>query len=304
MFGDIVGVYNNDDYKLITYEYDAWGNVLLTYHNNGEYTTAVKNPFLYRGYYYDSDLDLYYLNSRYYDSAIGRFISPDDVSYLGANGDLNSYNLYAYCSNNPVMYTDPSGHSIIAVLFFAVVIGAVVGSAISIGKELIDGNFNPLDWDWKNIIGSACVGAAISVATAAGGLAGIGAVSGWATVGLFAGNTALSFGAGAAQYSLNYSDTDEFSLSGLLIDATLTAVQSMTSFGIGAVMGSSGMWNSLNKGEFSKSFSSFRNQGNNLTKSFFMATRDFVKNNVAQIIERAFVRNVFTIPYTISKTLI
>ena len=47
------------------------------------------------------------------DTATGRFLSPDSVNYLGANGDLNSYNLYAYCSNNPIMYVDPMGNAAI-----------------------------------------------------------------------------------------------------------------------------------------------------------------------------------------------
>ena len=49
------------------------------------------------------------MNARYYDPQIKRFISPDTFDNLGANGDLNSCNLYAYCSNNPVMYVDPTG---------------------------------------------------------------------------------------------------------------------------------------------------------------------------------------------------
>jgi len=56
-------------------------------------------------------LEFYYLGSRYYDAEAGRFISPDSVEYLGANGDLISYNLYAYCSNNPVNKNDPTGHA-------------------------------------------------------------------------------------------------------------------------------------------------------------------------------------------------
>ena len=69
--------------------------------------------------------------SRYYDPALVCFISPDDISYLGANGDLNSYNLYAYCSNNPVMYTDPTGHSmVLAVLGIGLLIG-LIGTAIA-----------------------------------------------------------------------------------------------------------------------------------------------------------------------------
>ena len=69
------------------------------------------NPFRYRGYY-DTETGYYYLNSRYYDPQVKRFISADNLNYLGANGDLNSYNLYAYCSNNPVMYVDPVGTAI------------------------------------------------------------------------------------------------------------------------------------------------------------------------------------------------
>ena len=69
--------------------------------------SARHNPFTYRGYYYDDEIGLYYLQSRYYDPATGRFLNADGVEYLGANGDIYSYNLYAYCSNNPVMYTEP-----------------------------------------------------------------------------------------------------------------------------------------------------------------------------------------------------
>ena len=70
---------------------------------------ANNNPFRYRGYYYDQETGFYYLNARYYDPQIKRFISPDTFDNLGANGDLNAFNLYAYCSNNPVMYVDPTG---------------------------------------------------------------------------------------------------------------------------------------------------------------------------------------------------
>jgi len=66
-------------------------------------------PYRYRSYYYDTETSLYYLNTRYYDASIGRFINADDLSNLDANGDLEAYNLYAYCSNNPVMGYDPMG---------------------------------------------------------------------------------------------------------------------------------------------------------------------------------------------------
>ena len=134
--GDIVAVYSATGTKLISYEYDAWGNFTTTYHYTGS-STANYNKFTYRGYYYDPDLKMYYLQSRYYDPAICRFISPDDTSYLGANGDLVSYNLYAYCSNNPVNYTDPTGHGIITVL--CVIFGIVaLGTMVELTKKDID----------------------------------------------------------------------------------------------------------------------------------------------------------------------
>ena len=297
--GDVVAVYNNNGVKHVSYTYDAWGNTTETRHVN--YTAASYNPFRYRGYYYDRDIGLYCLGTRWYSTQFRRFLSPDDISYLGANGDLNSYNLYAYCSNNPVMYADPTGHSIVITLLIATGIGALIGGGIAIGGQLVQGNFNPLEWEWKNILGDAFVGATLGVSTAAGGLVGIGAVSVWAAVGLFAGTTALSFCSGAVQYALNYAGTDAFNRSGLLVDASLTMFQSMLSFGLGALMSSSGMWKSLNQGEFIKGFSSFRTQGNNFVKSVIKSTGVQLKNNLGQIIERAFVKNIFTIPYSLLK---
>ena len=68
------------------------------------------NPFRYRGYYYDEETNLYYLQSRYYDPTVCRFINADDVAYI-APETLNGLNLFAYCGNNPVMRTDSQGAS-------------------------------------------------------------------------------------------------------------------------------------------------------------------------------------------------
>lgn len=130
--GNIVAVYNASGTKLVSYRYNAWGVCSTTYHNEGSSTGAAYNPFRYRGYYYDTDLDMYYLQSRYYDPNNCRFISPDDTSYLGANGDLVSYNLYAYCSNNPVNYIDPSGKSIISIITACIIITAAITTFIAI----------------------------------------------------------------------------------------------------------------------------------------------------------------------------
>ncbi|WP_242944645.1 RHS repeat-associated core domain-containing protein [Pseudobutyrivibrio sp. OR37] len=64
-----------------------------------------RNPLRYRGYYYDSETGFYYLNARYYDPKIHRFISADS-QIAGVLGDINGYNLFSYCNNNPVNCQD------------------------------------------------------------------------------------------------------------------------------------------------------------------------------------------------------
>ena len=66
------------------------------------------NPLRYRGYVYDEETGLYYLQSRYYNPETGRFINADNPSYLGSDG-ITSYNLFSYCGNNPVTGYDPTG---------------------------------------------------------------------------------------------------------------------------------------------------------------------------------------------------
>ena len=116
---DFVAIANEYGDLVAEYTYDAWGNFSITYYNSGEYTKATYNPFRYRGYYYDTELGFYYLNSRYYDPAIGRFITADKLSTVKATSfDLTYKNLCAYCGNNPVMYSDPTGKWLNKVLDF------------------------------------------------------------------------------------------------------------------------------------------------------------------------------------------
>ena len=110
--GDVIGLYNNKGVKVAAYEYDAWGNILSVKDSTGKTITnqdhiANANPFRYRGYYYDADLGLYYLQSRYYDSTVGRFINAD--GYISTGQGVLSYNMFTYCNNNPVNMSDPSG---------------------------------------------------------------------------------------------------------------------------------------------------------------------------------------------------
>ncbi|MBQ6268270.1 MAG: RHS repeat-associated core domain-containing protein, partial [Clostridia bacterium] len=77
-------------------------------------TIGKANPLRYRGYYYDNETELYYLQSRYYDPCLGRFISPD--SLLVAGDYLTGLNRYAYCNCNPVMYSDPTGRDAVSII--------------------------------------------------------------------------------------------------------------------------------------------------------------------------------------------
>ena len=67
------------------------------------------NPFLYRGYYYDWEIGMYYLQSRYYDPEIGRFINADDAEFAMNADDVIQHNLFAYCENDSVGGCDPFG---------------------------------------------------------------------------------------------------------------------------------------------------------------------------------------------------
>ena len=104
--GDVTAIVDGSGATVATYVYDAWGNLISD--EPAENTIGHLNPIRYRGYVYDSESDLYYLQSRYYDPEIGRFINGDNPANLGVKG-LLSYNLFTYCGNNPVMGYDPYG---------------------------------------------------------------------------------------------------------------------------------------------------------------------------------------------------
>ena len=91
--GDITGIMDEEGNILVTYAYDAWGNCITTHHNlTGTNSYATFNPFRYRGYYYDTELGFYYLNSRYYNPAVGRFINTD--VYVSTGQGLLDYPMF------------------------------------------------------------------------------------------------------------------------------------------------------------------------------------------------------------------
>ena len=130
--GDIVAICDHCGNLLGEYEYDAWGKIL----SQGGSELLTINPFRYRGYYYDEETGLYYLNSRYYDPETGRFISPDRLENLDA-GTINGLNLYVYAFANPVMVKHEYAASEMGIVPCSTLIAGSVGG---------DGNTTDTSW--------------------------------------------------------------------------------------------------------------------------------------------------------------
>ena len=155
------------------YNYDAWGNhgignarneliydsatgvIAAGYENH----IAILNPIRYRGYYYDTETGLYYLQSRYYDATLCRFLNRDNVNYLEPES-IHGLNLYAYCNNNPVMFADPSGHSVILAMLIGAGIGLVIGLGSQLASDIISNvvanGFDLSEWkmsSWQTYVG-------------------------------------------------------------------------------------------------------------------------------------------------------
>ena len=141
--GDVDQIYDTKGNLLARYIYDTWGNTLSVTDASGKAITdplhiANINPIRYRGYYYDAETGLYYLQSRYYDTTTRRFLNADEI--LGANSDINALNLYAYCGNNPVVREDDKGNAWFASMFVGVItqyVGDVVGNVLE-GKSGVE----------------------------------------------------------------------------------------------------------------------------------------------------------------------
>ena len=126
------------DQVIIRYTYDAWGKLLTS---AGD--MADVNPLRYRGYYYDAETSLYYLQSRYYDPEVCRFINTDSFATTDIDGVLSA-NMFAYCENNPVINEDPTGAIALTTL---ILIGSAVfgvATALYTGYEMRQAGYG---WD-------------------------------------------------------------------------------------------------------------------------------------------------------------
>ena len=215
--GDVTGLVNASGTRVVSYTYDAWGNPLTTTGTMAS-TLGSANPLRYRGYVYDTETGLYYLQSRYYNPGWGRFIGTDDVTVLAASLEKANWdkNLFAYCDNNPVSRRDAGGE------FWHLVIGAVIGGVINGGITAING-------------GSVTD---IAISAAAGALSGALSASGVGRLGQMIGNAVISASSNiATQFSEYYSGRREsFSEKELIMD-TVVGVSCAAAAGPGAASG-------------------------------------------------------------------
>ena len=164
--GDVIALLNSAGALAASYNYGAWGNYSV-HDKDGKKTTDATfighiNPLRYRGYYYDRETRLYYLQSRYYDFANCRFINADTFATTDANGFLSA-NMFAYCENNPIMRTDETGELTASIVGMAVGagVGALVSGLAQIASNVINGEA------WNKGLGSSLLTGAISGLTTA-----------------------------------------------------------------------------------------------------------------------------------------
>ena len=155
--GDVIALLNANGALVASYNYGAWGNYSV-HDKDGKKNTSTSfighiNPLRYRGYYYDRETRLYYLQSRYYDFANCRFINADTFATTDANGFLSA-NMFAYCENNPIMRLDPDGSSPLSL-----VINTLVGAGVAAASAAINANIAGSPISTGDLIKAAAVGA-------------------------------------------------------------------------------------------------------------------------------------------------
>ena len=136
IFGDIVAIYQGAT-KVVEYAYDAFGNCTIVSDTDG---IGANNPFRYRGYYWDTDLQLYYIQGRYYDPQIGRFINVDSLEHLDPVS-IGGINLCTYARNNPVGITYVTSKESNSDRESNFIVNSIVGHISSANSNKIDAFF-------------------------------------------------------------------------------------------------------------------------------------------------------------------
>ena len=176
---DVIALIDRYGNTAVRYTYDSWGRA-VSIDGSMKDSLGERNPFRYRGYYYDTETGLYYLKNRYYDPEIRRFIAADDTGIVVVSPRLlKEKNLYLYCDNNPVARVDIEGHFWITATLvgFAtstvgkMIIGSAVGAVINIGSCWIAAKVTGQKFDYDDGIAAGINGALSGINPYVGGIA-------------------------------------------------------------------------------------------------------------------------------------
>ena len=279
--GDVVKILNASGSVVANYYYDAWGKVTTSS------SIGQTNPIRYRGYYYDTDTGFYYLQSRYYDPTIKRFISADDTNYLGISGTILGCNMYSYCENNPIKYHDSEG------TFINTITGALIGGIVGGVSAWINGD-NVLSGIGIGVGTGVLAGAAADIAIATGGVGAI----------------VIAAIGGALSSATNYAATElvngrPVDAGKLAVEATVGAAFNVLTFGVGGgslQKTSGGVMKNLKKG-FEKVIMHHTTRkvaGQVIPKSFKGVAKNVTKNSLNEILTAA---TIWAGSFSIAKTI-
>ena len=150
--GDVIGILNQAGQKIVSYTYDPWGR-LLSIGGPQAGTIGQLNPIRYRGYYYDTETGFYYLQSRYYDPTMKRFLSCDSEAAITLSPEQPNWNknLFAYCDNNPIIRVDCGGGAW-QVIVFAIAVGGLTSALFEGVYQAAAGNKSLSEIDWTPVL--------------------------------------------------------------------------------------------------------------------------------------------------------
>lgn len=165
---NILGIVDQNGKLVVKYKYDAYGNSKGIEDTSG-CNLGTRNPFRYKGYYYDDDTEMYYCKSRFYVPKWRRWLNSDSINYLEPQ-NITCLNLFAYCNNNPVMYVDENGNFVLSALLLTVALSALAGAINRLVGQFVSDvvsnawknglNFSKWEFStWETYVGSTLGGA-------------------------------------------------------------------------------------------------------------------------------------------------
>ncbi len=197
--GTILGIADENRAIVGKYSYTAYGKCTVTKNKNN---IAEINPFRFKCYYYDTESGMYYCQTRYFVPEWGRWLNTDNPGFLQFD-NINGMNLFAYCNNNPVMYSDPSGQFVFGI---SALIGALIGGIFGAIEGAISAKATGRDVGCGIVLGF--LGGAI-VGGVAGGLGASGMLTGMKLIKAISEIGALSLVVGGATEYFNQKINNE-----------------------------------------------------------------------------------------------